>query len=204
MTHLRLVACERRRPMIKPMVISREVFLEEITIEVSISDGSFAGRGEGCPALRFDETAAAALELIAANERAILNADRQALQSILPAGPARNAVDCGLWDLAAKRAGRRSWELAGIETFRRIRTAVTIGLGTPEEMAMDARRFPAFHRLKVKASAEDIVRRVSAVRAVQPNCEIMVDANEAWTREIYRDVIGDLQSLGVSMIEQPL
>src|SRR5882724_9350140 len=116
MTQLRLVACERHRPMTKPLVISRQVFVEEITIEVCISDGSFVGRGEGCPSLRFGETAAGALEIIAANESAILNGDRKALQSILPAGPARNAVDCAWWDLEAKRAGRRAWTLAGIET----------------------------------------------------------------------------------------
>ncbi|HVZ02409.1 MAG TPA: dipeptide epimerase, partial [Dongiaceae bacterium] len=186
MTQLRLVACERRRPMIKPLVISREVFVEEITIEVSLSDGAFVGRGEGCPALRFGETAANQLELIAAHESAILSGDRTALQSILPPGPARNAVDCAWWDLEAKRAGRRAWTLAGIETFRRIRTMRTIGLGTADEMAMEAKQFPAFHRLKLKASADDIVRRVAAVRAVQPRCEITIDANEAWTKDIYR------------------
>ena len=203
MTQLRLVACERQHPLTTPLVISREVFVAASTIEVSIADGSFVGRGEGCPALRFGETAAATVELIAAHESAIVNGDRKALQSILPAGPARNAVDCAWWDLEAKRAGRRAWTLAGIETFRRIRTVRTVGLGAPDEMATEARRFPATQPLKVKTSADDIVRRVSAVRAAQPNCEIMIDANEAWTKEIYRDVINDLKALGVCMIEQP-
>jgi len=203
MTQLRLVARERQHPMIKPLVIARETFVAASTLEVSITDGSFVGRGEGCPALRFGETAAAAVALIAAHERAILAGDRQTLQSILPAGPARNAVDCAFWDLEAKRAGRRAWELAGMETFRRIRTVRTVGLGTPEEMAAEAKRFSATQALKVKADSGDILRRVAAVRAAQPQCEITVDANEAWSGEIYRAVIDDLAALGVSMIEQP-
>lgn len=204
MTQLRLVARERHHPLAKPLVISRAVFVTADTVEVGIADGSLVGRGEGAPSSRFGETTGSALEIIAANESAILSGDRKALQSILPAGPARNAVDCALWDLEAKRAGRRAWELAGIEAFKGIRTVRTVGLGTPDEMAMEARRFPEIRCLKVKASSENIVRRLSAVRAVLPkDCEILVDANEAWTEEIYRGVIDDLKALGVCMIEQP-
>jgi len=123
---------------------------------------------------------------------------------MLPAGGARNALDCALWDLEAKTARRRVWELIGLEP-RPLRTAYTIGYEpTVEAMVARARELAEWPILKVKLGADDPVGRVTAIRTARPDAELMVDANQAWTFNELAGIAPMLKALGVTLIEQPL
>ena len=129
---------------------------------------------------------------------------RAALYDLLPAGAARNAVDCALWDLEAKQTGKRVWELAGLPVPGPEVTAYTLSLDTPE--AMRAQAAANAHRplLKIKLGTPDDMPRLEAVRAGAPEARIIVDANEGWSAEIYADLAPHLERLGVALVEQPL
>jgi L-alanine-DL-glutamate epimerase-like enolase superfamily enzyme len=130
--------------------------------------------------------------------------NHEAVQSILPPGAARNALDCAFWDLKAKRAKKRVWELAEIPVAARVETSFTISLDEPAKMADAAKRNIAAPILKLKLSgdARDL-ERVEQVRAVAPNTRLLVDANESWSPEHYRSMAGEMRNLGVELIEQP-
>jgi len=130
--------------------------------------------------------------------------DRAALQDALPPGAARNAVDCALWDLAAKRAGRRVWDLAGLPAPGPVTTAFTLSLDSAERMEAAARRHAHRPLLKIKLGTPDDMPRVEAVRRGAPEARIIVDANEGWTAEVYADLAPHLLRLGVALVEQPL
>jgi len=125
-------------PLDKPFRIARGVRIEARVILVTVSDGQHIGRAEAVPSKRYGETVASAvaqLEQIFSNGERI---DRRRVQQLLPAGAARNALDCALWDLEAKISGKRAWELANIEVADAVQTALTISLDTPERMAAAA------------------------------------------------------------------
>ncbi|MGH6782952.1 MAG: dipeptide epimerase, partial [Sphingomonadaceae bacterium] len=132
--------------------------------------------------------------------------DREALLAQMPAGGARNAIDCALWDLEAKEKGRRAWELAGLEAPRALRTTFTIGLAEPAKMAADIAIAPKGAVLKLKLGARDgrDLERVSAVRRFAPDAEIVVDVNEAWSLVELNEMEPALERLEVRLIEQPL
>ena len=129
---------------------------------------------------------------------------RTALMDLLPAGAARNAVDCALWDLEAKRAGKRVWELAGLPEPRPEITAYTLSLDTPEAMQAQAAKNAHRPLLKIKLGTPDDMQRLEAVRAGAPGAKIIVDANEGWSAEVYADLAPHLVRLGVALVEQPL
>ncbi len=130
--------------------------------------------------------------------------DRQTLQQRMPAGAARNALDCALWDLEAKTAGQRVWDVIGRSAPRSLTTAYTISLGTPQAMAEATAK--AAHRplLKIKLGGEGDEARIAAVRQVAPKSELIVDANEAWTDADLERHLAACAKAGVTMIEQPL
>jgi L-alanine-DL-glutamate epimerase-like enolase superfamily enzyme len=203
--NLRRVTLEQTYlPYRHPLAISRGVVTGETVIAVAIHEAGASGRGEACPSLRYGETPASALaaieRLVPALEEGL---DRAELQQQLPPGAARNAVDCALWDLEAKRAGKRVWELAGLPTPGFILSAQTIGVDTPDAMAARARlaRSPL---LKLKLAGDGDIERVSAVRAAVPAARLIVDANEAWTPAQFESFPPLLAGLGVELIEQPL
>ncbi|MCX8953625.1 dipeptide epimerase [Ruegeria sp. NA] len=181
--------------------ISRGSRTEAKVLTVRVSDGTHQGWGECVPYARYDET----LESVEA-EIAGLPADftRQTLMDLLPAGAARNAVDCALWDLECKRTGKRAWDLAGLPKPGPEITAYTLSLDTPE--AMQAQAAGNAHRplLKIKLGTPDDMPRLEAVRAGAPNSKIIVDANEGWSAEVYADLAPHLVRLGVALVEQPL
>jgi L-alanine-DL-glutamate epimerase-like enolase superfamily enzyme len=129
---------------------------------------------------------------------------RAALQSALPPGAARNAVDCALWDLEAKTAGRRVWDLAGLPEPGPKVVTYTLSLDTPE--AMRAMAATHAHRpvLKIKLGTPDDMPRLEAVRQGAPRAKILIDANEGWTPEVYTELAPHLLRLGVALVEQPL
>jgi L-alanine-DL-glutamate epimerase-like enolase superfamily enzyme len=145
------------------------------------------------------------LESVAAQIEALpADIDRAALQDALPAGAARNAVDCALWDLEAKLAGTRVWDLAGLPVPGPMITCFTLSLGTPETMRAAAARNAHRPVLKIKLGTPDDMARLEAVRAGAPDARIVVDANEGWTADVYADLAPHLLRLGVAMVEQPL
>ena len=170
-------------------------------LRVTVSDGVLEGHGECVPYARYGET----LDSVAA-EIASLSADvsRHSLQETLPAGAARNAVDCAMWDLEAKRAGVRVWELVGVPAPKPLTTAFTLSLDTPENMQKAAARHAHRPLLKIKLGTADDMARLEAVRRGAPETDIIVDANEGWTAEVYTDLAPHLLRLGVLLVEQPL
>ena len=188
-----------------PFRISNAVFTSFPGIVVEIADGTHVGRGEGLGVDYLGETPAtmtAQVEVVA--ERIVAGAGREALLELLPPGGARNAVDCALWDLEAKRAGRRVWELAGVP-LREIVTVYTIGLeDTPEAMAAKAAAAIQRPRLKVKLNDDRPVERIEAIRKARPDAALVADANQGWTFELLLEVAPRLEDLGVQMLEQPL
>jgi L-Ala-D/L-Glu epimerase len=130
--------------------------------------------------------------------------DRGGLQGAMPAGAARNALDCAFWDFEAKRSGRRAYELAGIAAPQLLITAYTISLGAPEAMAQAAERAADRPLLKIKLGSGDDGERIAAVRRFAPKAELIVDANEGWTDDNLVQNLAACAQAGVTLIEQPL
>jgi L-Ala-D/L-Glu epimerase len=175
------------------------------TLQVAISDGRHRGQGEGVVPVVFDITPAAVLAGAEAARAAIAAGhDPATVCAGMPAGPARNALDCALWDLRAKATGESVWALAGLDDGpSRLAVDQSIGLGEPEAMAEAAAR--SDHKvLKLKLDSALIVERVAAVRRARPDAEVIVDANQAWTADTLKRHAAALAGLGVAMIEQPL
>ncbi|MCE8517614.1 dipeptide epimerase [Ruegeria pomeroyi] len=181
--------------------ISRGSRTEAKVLTVRVSDGVHQGWGECVPYARYDETLESVETEIAGLPGEIT---RTALMDLLPAGAARNAVDCALWDLEAKRAGKRVWELAGLPEPRPEITAYTLSLDTPEAMQAQAAKNAHRPLLKIKLGTPDDMQRLEAVRAGAPGAKIIVDANEGWSAEVYADLAPHLVRLGVALVEQPL
>ena len=181
--------------------ISRGSRTEAKVLTVRVSDGVHQGWGECVPYARYDETLESVEAEIAGLPGEIT---RTALMDLLPAGAARNAVDCALWDLEAKRAGKRVWELAGLPEPRPEITAYTLSLDTPEAMQAQAAKNAHRPLLKIKLGTPDDMQRLEAVRAGAPGAKIIVDANEGWSAEVYADLAPHLVRLGVALVEQPL
>lgn len=185
--------------------ISRGARTESVVVAVSLHQGAARGRGECVPYARYGESVDSVLDQIRMARPAIeAGAGRAALQSLLPAGAARNAIDCALWDLEAKLAGRPVWELAGLAPPRAVTTAFTLSVDTPEAMEVAARAAAARPLLKLKLTGDGDLDRVRAVRRGAPGARLIVDANEAWTAAHYLAFARDLATLGVEIIEQPL
>lgn len=201
---MRLTVTPERWPLRTPFRFAGHTVEALDTVTVTIVDGDHRGVGEGVPPVVFDITAAdvvAALE--AARGRIEGGLEPEEVGELLPAGPARNALDCALWDLRAKRSGRSVWDLVGLPRREWIDVDQSLGLGTPEAMAAAAAA-SGHDVLKLKLDRDDIVARVEAVRRAVPAAELIVDANQAWDLPLLAAVVGDLAALGVLMIEQPL
>lgn len=174
-------------------------------VVVEIAAGDHRGRGEATPYARYGETPDSVLAQIETARIAVkAGADRAALQALLPAGAARNALDCALWDLEAKQAGVRAWTLAGRQRLDPVKTCYTLSLGTADEMAEVARAHARWPLLKLKIGAADHLDRVAAVRAAAPRTRLVVDANEALTFDELTRLAPEFARLEVKLLEQPL
>jgi L-alanine-DL-glutamate epimerase-like enolase superfamily enzyme len=188
-------------PLAQVFTISRGSRTEAQVLTVRISEGGRQGRGECVPYTRYGET----LDSVTAQiETLPERVSREGLFDLLPAGAARNAVDCALWDLEAKQAGKRVWELAGLPVPGPEITAYTLSLDTPEAMQAQAAKNAWRPLLKIKLGTPDDMPRLEAVRAGAPAAAIIVDANEGWSAEVYADLAPHLLRLGVQLVEQPL
>ena len=181
--------------------ISRGSRTEAKVLTVRVHADGVTGWGECVPYARYDET----LESVTAQIEGLSgDVTRSDLYDLLPAGAARNAVDCALWDLEAKRTGKRVWELAGLTVPGPQITAYTLSLGEPAEMQAQAIKHAFRPLLKIKLGTPDDMPRLEAVRAGAPKSTIIVDANEGWSAAVYADLAPHLVRLGVALVEQPL
>lgn len=191
-------------PLARPFAITGHVFTTTDTVRVTLDDGSARGRGEATGSYYLDETAdsmAAELESVAGQIDAALSG--AAIQELLPAGGARNALDCAWWDLRAKREGRRVWELLGLSP-QPLTTVFTIGLEEPEVMAAWAAEAGRFPHLKIKLNADRPIERLEAIRRARRDAELIIDVNQGWDFTALREYLPICAELGVAMIEQPL
>jgi L-alanine-DL-glutamate epimerase-like enolase superfamily enzyme len=181
--------------------ISRGSRTQADVLTVTVARGAHRGWGECVPYARYGES----MESVTAQLKGLPRSfDRDDLLRLLPAGAARNAVDCALWDLEAKEASRPVWDLAGLSAPKPEITAYTLSLGTPEAMNAQAAQNAFRPLLKTKlGGGDEDVDRIRAVRAGALDARIIVDANEGWTPELYQTLAPVLVGLGVEMVEQP-
>jgi len=194
-----------RFPSAGSFTISRGAKTEAVTVVAELRQGELTGRGECVPYPRYGETPEETLKVLQAISEAVSDGfDRQALQAVMPAGAARNALDCAFIDLEAKNAGKRAWDLLGRPAPQPCITAYTISLGSPDAMA--AATAKAAHRplLKIKLGGDGDGERITAVRRAAPKSELIVDANEAWTPSDLERNLAACAEAGVTLVEQPL
>jgi L-Ala-D/L-Glu epimerase len=194
-----------RWPIAGAFTISRGVKTEAVTVVAEVSQGGHAGRGECVPYPRYGETPEATRQSLYSIQEAVARGlDRMALQAAMPASAARNALDCALIDLEAKRKGLRAWSLLGRPEPEPCVTAFTISLGSAAAMAEATAK--AAHRplLKIKLGGAGDRERIAAVRRAAPRSELIVDANEAWTRADLEENLTACADAGVTLVEQPL
>jgi L-alanine-DL-glutamate epimerase-like enolase superfamily enzyme len=222
---LKIDAREEIFPLNHPFRISRGSRTEAQVVIVTMTDGDHVGRGECVPIKRYKQSVASVLAEIEPIQQ-IGDLDRHKLQQLLEPGAARNALDCALWDLEAKRSAKRAWDLANISYSHRpagdldashsepattnpldadqVETSFTVSLDTPARMADAAAAARDLPILKLKLCGDDRdVARVEAVRAVAPKARLLIDANESWSPPHYRKTVSALKQLGVELIEQP-
>lgn len=175
-------------------------------VTVEITEDGATGWAECVPCGRYGETLATTIAAVESIRGALIaGMTRQTLQTALPAGAARNAVDCALWDLEAKRAKQAAWQLAGLDgPPEPVVTAVTISVDGPGVMAAAASKLREAPLLKIKLGGAGDVERMEAVRAAAPGARLMVDANEAWTVDQCREFLPHMARLRVELVEQPL
>ncbi|AJA07720.1 L-Ala-D/L-Glu epimerase [Sphingopyxis fribergensis] len=193
-------------PLHTPFRISRGIKTAAQVVTVAIAEDGVVGRGECVPYPRYGENAESTILAIEAARRAIeQGATWRELLELMPAGAARNAVDCALWDLELRRAGTNFAAAFGLEQpLRPIVTAMTVSLDTPDRMAMAAAALADAPLLKIKVDRSDPAAQLNAVRAAAPEPKMIVDPNESWTIEEVRDLQGLMTDLCIDLLEQPL
>ena len=193
-------------PLQRAFTISRGSKTEAVVVVAELEHGGYRGRGEAVPYLRYGETpegVAVTIEAMGAALRGGL--DRIGLQTAMPSGAARNALDCAFWDFQAKQARRPAHDLAALPALSSLVTAYTISLDKPEAMADAAARAASRPLLKVKlGGGYDDAERIAAVRRAAPQAELIVDANEGWTENDLERNLEACAQAGVTLIEQPL
>lgn len=200
-----LTAAEETWPIAGRFAISRTSKTESHVVVVEITDGDARGRGEATPYEHYGQTPDSVLAQIEAVRPEIeAGCDRQRLQTLLPAGSARCALDCALWDLEAKLSGVPAWRTAGLARLDPVKTVYTLSLGSPEAMAEAAAKAARRPMLKLKIGRADDLDRVQAVREAAPLTRLIVDANEALTLDDLKHLAPEFARLDVKLIEQPL
>ena len=197
---IRIEAAHESWPLREAFTISRGAKTSAEVITVTARDGAHSGKGEAVPYARYGESVEGAL--------AALNAlppvfSRQQAQQLLPAGAARNALDCALWDLEAKRQESTAATLVGVGRIEPLLTCYTLSLGTPQAMAAKAASVAKLPLLKLKLGGVDDDERMRAVRAARPGARLVADANEAWTSDLAPILFAAAAETGVELIEQP-
>jgi L-alanine-DL-glutamate epimerase-like enolase superfamily enzyme len=198
---LKVQASVETWPIAGSFVISRGAKREAGVVVAQVSDGAHVGRGECCPYARYGETVEGVRDAITALGEV---GSRAEILERLPAGAARNALDCALWDWEAKRAGTSAARLAGLPPLRALSTAYTISLAGAEEMAAKAAAAGSMPLLKLKLGGAGDAERMRRVRAACPDTRLIADANEAWTPDDLPELMAVAAETGIELIEQPL
>ncbi|WP_164156182.1 N-acetyl-D-Glu racemase DgcA [Sandarakinorhabdus rubra] len=198
-----------RIPVRGAFTIARGAKTHVDVVLATVVDGVAVGRGEGTAIYYKGDSAEAALAALQGVADAVsAGATRADLLSLLPAGAARNALDCALWDLEAKQSGRRVWQMLGLPQPQPMLTAYTISLGDPATMAAAAAAVRGRELLKVKLGGEGgpaaDIERLAAVRRAAPDARLIVDANEGWGGTDVARTLASLAPLGVELVEQPV
>jgi L-alanine-DL-glutamate epimerase-like enolase superfamily enzyme len=202
---VKLTVQKKLWPLSEPFVIARGTYTTADVIIVELQDGQFRGRGEAAGVDYHGETPDSMLAQVEAIRSQLeAGVTRTELLKLLPIGGARNAVDAALWDLEAKRTGRRAWDLAGIGNTREVASAMTIGIRSLEGYEKAARELAHYRWLKIKVSAEQPLECVEAVRRGAPNSRLIVDANQAWDVPTLYSLGPKLAKLRVDLLEQPV
>ncbi len=204
---LSLTARIERWPIAGAFTISRGAKHEAVVVVAEVSDGTHVGRGECTPYPRYGETPEGTLTgLQGLGGQVTLN--RSSWQYSMPPCAGRNALDCALWDIEARRAGKRAWQLAGLTSPEPILTCYTISLASPAEMAAKAAAVAHLPLLKLKLGAKDDaggdIERMRAVRRARPDARLVADANEGWTATDLEPLLRCAAEVGLETIEQPL
>ena len=202
MSRIALSTTVERWPVAGAFTISRGSRTEAAVVVVRASAEGHVGRGECVPYARYGETVEG---VVAAIEGAGRNVSREALANGLPPGAARNGIDCALWDLDAKRSGRRVWELAGLPPPAAVATCYTLSLDTPDAMATRARDASQHPLLKIKLGGGAAMPiGCAAIRSARPDVRLVADANEAWHPDELEMLLAVAADTGFELIEQPL
>ena len=201
---MRITAAIESWPIARPFTTARGTKQTAHVVVATITDGNVEGRGECVPYPRYGDEPAD----VAATIRDFRGSfDRHELLDALPAGPARNAIDCALWDLEAKRSGKPAWQSAGVPKPVDIPTAFTLPLDLPSAMGQQAEAEQWRPLLKIKLGSDDVaadIERLRAVRTEAPGPQLIVDANEGWNMAALAEFAPVAAALGVELIEQPL
>ena len=203
---LTLHACAENWPLIEPVRIARGIYVAMEAVTVELSDGhGHVGHGEAMGLPYDGETQDSLLAQIADIAPSLSNDTSHAdLLQWLPAGGARNAIDCALWDLRAKQSGCRAWELAGMAVVSPVCTAYTLGLAPEAVFRRRVRAMRHMPLLKIKANREQHLDSVRWAREEHPAARLVIDANQSWDRSLLDELAAPLTEFGVELIEQPV
>lgn len=204
-----MISCEtvaERWEMIEPFEISREVITHQPVLTLRLQDESgYSGWSEAAGIDYEGETPhSMAAQVAALKHRLHDGLSHDEVAEMLPAGGARNALDCALWDLRAKQSGVPVWQAAGLLPWQPVTTAFTIGLGDEASTRRKAREARAYPLLKLKVDAQRHLDVVHMVRHEHPSARIVVDANQSWSLALLQQLLPALAAAGVEMVEQPL
>lgn len=193
-------------PLREPFMISRETIVSIACIQVTLWDTQgYHGRGEAVGIEYAGETPASMMAQIEEIRRAIeLGITRVGLQRLLPNGGARNAIDCALWDLEAKRSGLCVWQAAGLDRFEAKPTAFSFGIMEEALLRATARRYADFSLLKVKTDKEHGLDPVRILHEEVPTARFIIDPNQAWGADELTRFAPEFERLNVALLEQPV
>ena len=191
-------------PLTTTFFITGYEFTHSDTIQIALEEDGHIGRGEGLGAYYQGEAQDSMIAQLEAVRAAIeAGVDQDAIQALLPTGGARNALDCALWDLQAKKSAVAVWDRLNM-TPKTLVSVATVGVDTPENMAIAAQNLSIYSYLKIKLSGDDPIARLEAIRKARPDAKMIVDVNQGWSFEELKEYTPAAEKLGIAMIEQPL
>ncbi|MEP3277329.1 MAG: N-acetyl-D-Glu racemase DgcA [Stappiaceae bacterium] len=185
--------------------ISRGSRTEAVVVVVTLSEAGNDGQGECVPYARYGESIDSVCDqILSIKDEIQAGVSRGELRRLMAPGAARNAIDCALWDMEAKKAGSTAAALAGLPPLHPVTTAYTLSVGTPEAMKEMATKSASRPLLKVKLAGDGDDERLKAVREGAPDSVLIIDANEAWSADNFEQNLNTAEKVGVALIEQPL
>lgn len=192
-------------PLRSPFAISGYTFTAMQFVLVKVEHSGQVGSGEAAGVYYHGDTPERLVHQVESVRKSIEDGiSREALQSLLPPGGARNAIDCALWDLEAKLTSRPAWQLAGMAPPKPLLTTFTCGAADPREMATVAKSYKGSRAIKLKLTGHpEDADRIRAVREARPDVWLSVDANQGFTRSLLERLMPVFVEQNVALVEQP-